>query len=142
MGYSVAPPFPLLYVSIDDDHEDEDDENDLEEITMQEDEDDGDNGEKMQEDKDDGEGEGEDNISLALTILGKGAHSVFVDFAILNLTAVAQAQKRHCYGGWKITAVSVGLLVEVKHFPSRSLEGPDLEAQILRWVTEVQNNLI
>lgn len=68
-----------------------------------------------------------DGVSFAPTVPGKGAHGVFVDFAILNLTAVAQTQQSHRYGGWKITAVSVGLLVEVKRFPSRSLEGPDLE---------------
>ncbi|KAG2362607.1 hypothetical protein BDR07DRAFT_1011984 [Suillus spraguei] len=111
----VAPQFSLWYAPIDDDVEDVDEGED--------------------------EGEGEDDISLASTIPGKGARGAIVDFAILNLTAIAEPPQGHHYRGWRITAATVGLLVEVKRFPHRRLKGPDLKAQILLRVDKARDDL-
>jgi hypothetical protein len=50
--------------------------------------------------------------------------------------------QRGRYGGWRITAASVGLLVEVKRFPSRSLTGREQESQIRGPLTEAKDDLI
>ncbi|KAG2129539.1 hypothetical protein BD769DRAFT_1454968 [Suillus cothurnatus] len=85
---------------------------------------------------------GAGDISFASTVPEKDARGVLVDFAILNLTAETQPLQRERYGGWRITAASVGLLVEVKRFPSRSLTGPEQESQILESLAEAKSDLI
>ncbi|KAG2039224.1 hypothetical protein BDR03DRAFT_952258 [Suillus americanus] len=82
------------------------------------------------------------DISFASTVPEKNARGVLVDFAILNLTAVAQPLQRDRYGGWRITAASVGLLVEVKRFPSRSLTHKEQESKMLGPLAEAKNDLI
>ncbi|KAG1768022.1 hypothetical protein EV702DRAFT_1282455 [Suillus placidus] len=89
----VAAQFPVWVV-----HEDND---------AQEAQDDGDNPEEVEE---------EEVAKVVVVKDQREQHAVgiVVDFAILSLTAVPEAREKLRYGGWRITTVNVGLLVEVK----------------------------
>jgi hypothetical protein len=93
--------------------------------------------------EDDDQGNGASDISFASTIAEKHPEGVIVDFAILKLTAVTQPQpeSKSRYGGWRITATSVGLLVEVEWFASRSRTGQTLKAAILENIMEARAEL-
>ncbi|KAG2126789.1 uncharacterized protein EDB93DRAFT_1109574 [Suillus bovinus] len=72
-------------------------------------------------DNEEGEGDHEPDseagdMSFASTVPEKSAESVLVDFAIVRLTAVPQPEEKSRCGGWRITAASACLLVEVKRF--------------------------
>ncbi|KAG2084120.1 uncharacterized protein F5147DRAFT_659947 [Suillus discolor] len=82
------------------------------------------------------------NMSFASTVLEKDAESVLVDFGIVHLIAVPQAQEKPRYGGWRITAASACLLVEVKRFVSRSLKDKELDAEIRTHIQEARMDLI
>lgn len=82
------------------------------------------------------------NMSFASTVPEKDAGSVLVDFGIVHLTAVPQAQEKLRYGGWRITAASACLLVEVKRFVSRSLKDKELDAEIRAHIQEARIDLI
>ncbi|KAG1872383.1 hypothetical protein DFJ58DRAFT_761246 [Suillus subalutaceus] len=82
------------------------------------------------------------NISFASTVPEKNAESVLVDFAIVGLTAVPQPEQKSRYGGWRITAASPCLLVEVKRFVSRSLRDDELDAEIRAHVQEARIDLV
>jgi hypothetical protein len=140
----VASQFPLWFVPANDDHEDENDGDDPEEIVIPVEEQEAQRSRTIKdEDDEDGDLEiGVGDISFASTVPEKDARGVLVDFAILNLNAVAQPMQRGRYGGWRITAASVGLLVEVKRFPSRSLTGREQESQIRGPLTEAKDDLI
>jgi hypothetical protein len=143
----VAQQFPVWIVPADDNHEDENGGDDPEEIVVPVEEQEARRGSRMIKDKnkdgDNGDLEiGVGDISFASTVPEKDARGVLVDFAILNLTAVTQPLQKERYGGWRITAASVGLLVEVKRFPSRSLTGREQESQILESLAEAKNELI
>lgn len=133
----VAPQFPVWFVPMIDDNEDENDGDDPEEIVQPPEGPD-------QDEDDEAVGVGAGNISFASTIPEKKAEQVVVDFVILNLMAVAQPQPelKTRYGGWRITAASVGLLVEVKRFVSRSLTGQNQTAEILLRILEACSDLI
>ncbi|KAG2123920.1 hypothetical protein BD769DRAFT_1776654 [Suillus cothurnatus] len=81
------------------------------------------------------------DISFASTVPEKNAESVLVDFTIVRLTAVPQPEKSR-YGGWRITARSPCLLVEVKRFVSRSLKGDELDAEIRSHINEARGDLV
>ncbi|KAG2110417.1 hypothetical protein DEU56DRAFT_938392 [Suillus clintonianus] len=121
----VTPQFPVWFVPPDD-HEDEK------------------GGAPGRQADDDDEEAWAGDTSFASTIPAKRAKSVVVDFVILNLGAVAQPEyKRNFrYKGWRITAASIGLLVEVKRFVCRSLKGQEQKAEILRRVTEAKGDLL
>ncbi|KAG1850847.1 hypothetical protein DFJ58DRAFT_729139 [Suillus subalutaceus] len=77
----------------------------------------------------------------------KNAEGVIVNFATINLTAVAQpwqptGVEGHCYGGWRITGAGVGLLVEVKRFAIRSLMGKELDSQIVLRIIEARDDQV
>jgi len=111
----VAQQFPVWIVPADDNHEDENGGDDPEEIVVPVEEQEARRGSRMIKDKNkDG-----DNGDLEIGPLQKER-----------------------YGGWRITAASVGLLVEVKRFPSRSLTGREQESQILESLAEAKNELI
>ncbi|KAG1885033.1 hypothetical protein F4604DRAFT_1729131 [Suillus subluteus] len=142
----VAPQFPVWFVPVDD-PEGENDGDDPEEILVHPFErEDSDSESAASENQDDHEqfGIGAGDISFTSTVPEKDAASVIVDFVILHVTAVAQPQPvlKARYGGWRITAASVGLLVEVKRFCSRSLAGDELEAEILSRVVEASADLV
>ncbi|KAF9229878.1 hypothetical protein BU15DRAFT_84397 [Melanogaster broomeanus] len=54
-------------------------------------------------------------------------------------TPYPQAIQR--YGGWRITEMSVPLLVEEKRFTDRSLDGDDLMKGIMHYITEAMDQL-
>ncbi|KAG1720481.1 hypothetical protein EDB19DRAFT_1964635 [Suillus lakei] len=92
---------------------------------------------------DDNEDEGgAGDISFASTVAEKHADSVVVDFVILNLTAQPQSGWKSRYGGWRIAAASVDLLVEVKRFASRSATGKAQEALIFEKIVEARGDLL
>jgi len=82
------------------------------------------------------------DISFASTVPEKNAESVLVDFTIVRLTAVPQPEEKSRYGGWRITAASPCLLVEVKRFVSRSLKGDELDAEIRSHINEARGDLV
>lgn len=140
----VYPQFPVWVVheDVDEDQDDGDDPEEVEEVVM----DDQPEGEQddtsLNDDDDDVEGVGTGNISFSSTIAVKDARGVVVDFAILSLTVVPEAEQKDRYGGWRITTASVGLLVEVKRFASRSLKGEELDLMILAQVEEAREDLV
>ncbi|KAG2363224.1 hypothetical protein BDR07DRAFT_1483940 [Suillus spraguei] len=140
----VAPQFPVWVVPGAADEEDENDGDNPEEIVQMKEQPE----EAAQEgssDQTDDEKEGENevgNISFASTVPQKDAKGVLVDFAILNLMAVAQPLHTERYGGWRITAASVGLLIEVKRFPSRSLEAEDQKSEIIERINEAREDVV
>jgi hypothetical protein len=85
---------------------------------------------------------GAGDISFASTVPEKDANSVLVDFAVVSLTAVPRSEEKFRYGGWRITAANTCLLVEVKRFASRSLEGNELDADIKLHVEEARNDVV
>ncbi|KAG1820676.1 hypothetical protein EV424DRAFT_1347059 [Suillus variegatus] len=121
----LTPQFPVWFVPDDDDgdgddDEDENDGDDPEEIILQPPEEQPtkeapENQDNPNEDDDEATGAAAGDISFASTVPQKDAEEVIVDFVILHLKAVAQPQPelKTRYGGWRITAASVGLLVEV-----------------------------
>jgi len=141
----VAPQYPIWFVPQDDEvgNEDERDKDDDKEY-----EDDGSGGDPEEvpivsegellpgegtavlEDDNDGEDMGE--VSFALTVPEKDARGVIVDFAVINLGGVPLKQPggKMRYGGWRITAANIGLLVEIKSFVSRRLTSAELEKEI------------
>ncbi|KAG1720479.1 hypothetical protein EDB19DRAFT_1964633 [Suillus lakei] len=140
----VAPQFPVWFVPIHDEHEDEDDGNDPKEIIqLPEEQPKGPEQNAPGNQADDKEvGCGVGDVSFASTVPEKDADQVVVDFVILHLMAVAQPQRRVHYGGWRITAVNIGLLVEVKWFVSRSLEGKEQEDEIIEHIAHARDDLI
>ncbi|KAG1855808.1 hypothetical protein C8R48DRAFT_719373 [Suillus tomentosus] len=148
----LAPQFPVWFVPDDDDgdgddDEDENDGDDPEEIISQPPEEQPtkeapENQDNPNEDDDEAAAAGD--ISFASTVPQKDAEEVIVDFVILHLKAVAQPQPelKTRYGGWRITAASVGLLVEVKRFPSRSLAGENQTTEIVSRIMEACSDLV
>ncbi|KAG1786594.1 uncharacterized protein HD556DRAFT_1506730 [Suillus plorans] len=142
--------FPVWFVPDDDeDDEDENDGDDPEEIIQPPEEqptkEAPENQDNHNEDEDDEAAEAAaGDISFASTVPQKNAEGVNVDFVILHLKAVAQPQPEleTRYGGWRITAASVGLLVEVKRFVSRSLAGENQTTEILSRILEACSDLI
>jgi hypothetical protein len=66
-------------------------------------------------------------VSLTLTISEKNANGVLVDFVIINVSRQPhQGDKRH-FSGWRITGANIGLLIEVKKFMQRNLEGAEFD---------------
>ncbi|OAX32971.1 hypothetical protein K503DRAFT_776109, partial [Rhizopogon vinicolor AM-OR11-026] len=132
----IAPQYPIWFVPQDDEvgNEDERDKDDDKEY-----EDDGSGGdpeevpimsggeslpgESIAVIEDDNDGEDMAEVSFALTVPEKDARGVIVDFAVINLGGMR-------YGGWRITAANIGLLVEVKSFVSRRLASAELEKEI------------
>jgi hypothetical protein len=55
---------------------------------------------------------------------------------------LSHPQPKMRYGGWRITAASVGLLLEVKRFVSRSLAGAELDKAIAMRIPEARDDLI
>lgn len=137
----VAPQYAIWFMPVDVDPEDENDGDDPEEIQSPPQ----DEGRGVSEvpSEDDDQGNGASDISFASTIAEKHPEGVIVDFAILKLTAVTQPQpeSKSRYGGWRITATSVGLLVEVEWFASRSRTGQTLKAAILEKIMEARAEL-
>lgn len=144
----VAPQYPVWFVpqdndEVDDDDDDEDDDghsSDPEEILIN-------IGESHTERtllEDDDEGEEVADVSFASTMPEKGARGVIVDFAVINLSAVPlnHPKQKIRYGGWRITAANIGLLVEVKRFASRSLTGAELEEALEGRISEAHEDLI
>ncbi|KAG2037012.1 hypothetical protein BDR03DRAFT_958283 [Suillus americanus] len=82
------------------------------------------------------------DISFASTVPEKAAKSVLVDFAVVGLTAVPQSGEKLRYGGWRITAATSCLLVEVKRFASRSLKDDELDADIKGHIAEARLDLV
>ncbi|KAG1723818.1 hypothetical protein EDD22DRAFT_853904 [Suillus occidentalis] len=166
----VAPQFPVWYVPTKDDHEDDhEDEDDGDEDEDDGDEDDGDedDGDEDEDDGDEDEDDGDDpeeidllppgsspededeefgcragDVSFASTVPEKDAEQVLVDFSILHLQAAAQPQQMDRYGGWRITEVNIGLLVEVKRSASRSLKDQEQSKAISARVKEACNDLV
>ncbi|KAG1872405.1 hypothetical protein DFJ58DRAFT_910696 [Suillus subalutaceus] len=133
----VAPQFPVWFVPVDD-PEGENDGDDPEEILVQPfEKEDSDSESAASENQDDHEQFG----------IGAGRHLFHIDRpgeGCCQRHSVAQPQPvlKARYGGWRITAASVGLLVEVKRFCSRSLAGDELEAEILSRVVEASADLV
>lgn len=155
----VAPQFPIWIVKDDDQLEGADDGDNPEEVEERavQGEDvagnqvPGNNEEQEQEQgEEEGGGGGGDlepdsdigDISFALTVAEKDAGSVLVDFAIVHLTAVPQAEDESRYGGWRITAADACLLVEVKRFVSRSLKDGDFDKKIKEHIQEARIDLV
>jgi len=150
----LAPQFPVWFVPDDDDgdgddDEDENDGDDPEEIILQPPEEQPtkeapENQDNPNEDDDEAAGAAAGDISFASTVPQKNAEGVIVDFVILHLKAVAQPQPelKTRYGGWRITAASVGVLIEVKRFVSRSLAGENQTTEILSRIMEACSDLI
>lgn len=134
----VAPQFPVWFVPMHDDHEDEEDGDDPEEIVRLPEEHDAPGNESDDEDV----GCGAGDVSFASTVPEKDTRQVIVDFAILHLMAVAQPQQMFRYGGWRITEVNIGLLVELKRFTSRSLKGEEQEQGIIWQISEARSDLM
>ncbi|KAG1795594.1 hypothetical protein EV424DRAFT_1446701 [Suillus variegatus] len=146
----LAPQFPVWFVPDDDeDDEDENDGDDPEEIIQPPEEQptkeapENQNNQNEHEDDEAAEAAAGD-ISFASTVPQKNAEGVIVDFVILHLKAVAQPQPelKTRYGGWRITAASVGVLIEVKRFVSRSLAGENQTTEILSRIMEACSDLI
>ncbi|KAG1894056.1 uncharacterized protein F5891DRAFT_1063703 [Suillus fuscotomentosus] len=134
----VFPQFPLWFIPSDDDGEVEEAE-------------DGDNLEEMDAvephqapapispaDDDDFIDEG---VSLASTTAEPKARGVLVDFAIISVKAGKESQHKERYGGWRITGVDVGLLVEIKRSASRSLKGKAFERALSERLGEAIHDL-
>lgn len=153
----VVPQFPVWYVPTkDDDDDDDDDEDDGDEDDDEDDDDDdedegdGDDPEEIDllppgsspEDEDEEFGCGAGDVSFASTVPQKDAEQVLADFSILHLKAAAQPQQMDRYGGWAITEVNIGLLVEVKRSASRSLEGQEQSEAISEKIKEACDDLI
>ncbi|KAG2062842.1 hypothetical protein BDR04DRAFT_1164563 [Suillus decipiens] len=140
----VAPQFPIWIVPLDDTNtevESDEDGDDPEEVTLQTA-----TGttqtpaiELHSNDDNDSIHEG---ISMALTNPAPDAKGVVVDFAILRIGAQDESQHKRRYGGWRITEVDIGLLVEVKRYPSRGLAGGDLVEQLRARIDEAIEDLI
>ncbi|KAG2063484.1 hypothetical protein BDR04DRAFT_1163644 [Suillus decipiens] len=69
----------------------------------------------------------DEGVSFASTRAEPKAKGVLVDLAIISVKAEKESQKKERYGGWRITGVDVGLLVEIKRSVSRGLNGEAFE---------------
>ncbi|KAG2738102.1 hypothetical protein P692DRAFT_20956929 [Suillus brevipes Sb2] len=75
------------------------------------------------------------------TIPVKNAKGVVVDFVIINLGTEEAKQKTNRNGGMDVIVEDVILLVEVKRFASRSLNGLELNKQIREQLMEAKADL-
>ncbi|KAG2360048.1 hypothetical protein BDR07DRAFT_1611017 [Suillus spraguei] len=146
----VAPQFPVWIVDHNDQLEGADDGGDPEEVEELEKTTRGEQASAGDMQALDNDAEEEDHelevgdLSFASTAPEKDTKGVLVDFTVVHLTAVPQPQQEEesRYGGWRITAVNACLLVEVKRFASRSLEGNDLDEDIKLRIEEARNDVI
>ncbi|KAG1725190.1 hypothetical protein EDB19DRAFT_2043327 [Suillus lakei] len=147
----VAPQFPVWIVKHNDQLEGADDGDDPEEVEELERTAQGERGvaggiqvtgNEVEEEGDHEPEVGAGDISFASTIPENDTESVLVDFAVVSLTAVAQSEEKIRYGGWRITAATACLLVEVKRFASRSLKNDELDADIKLHIEEARSDLM
>lgn len=143
----VGPQYPVWFVPEDaeDDQGDECDDNnvadDPEEVKIRE----SNTEESPSHDIDDELGEsegGELEISFACTVPEKDARTALVDFAVIHVNGLPHPQQKSRYGGWRITAAEVSLLVEVKKFASRRLTGEEFNDELDERVSEAREELV
>ncbi|KAG1732984.1 hypothetical protein EDB19DRAFT_2041363 [Suillus lakei] len=149
----VAPQFPVWIVKHNDQLEGADDGDDPEEVeeperTAQEEQGVA-GGIQVPGNNVEGEGDHEPepdseagDISFASTVPENNTESVLVDFAVVSLTAMPQSEEKLRYGGWRITAATTCLLVEVKRSASRSLKNDELDAEIKMHIEEARSDLV
>ncbi|OJA17118.1 hypothetical protein AZE42_02598 [Rhizopogon vesiculosus] len=151
----VAPQYPIWFVPQDDEDGDEDERDKDDDMEYEDDGSGGDpeeihimSGESLSKESTvleaDNMGEDVAEVSFALTVPEKDARGVIVDFSVINLSGVPLKQPggKMRYGGWRITAANIGLLVEVKSFVSRSLTSAELEKAIRARITAACDDLI
>ncbi|OJA13685.1 hypothetical protein AZE42_05531 [Rhizopogon vesiculosus] len=154
----VAPQYPVWFVPQDDEeHEDgsndqqdnkDDDEDDEDNNNKDDDDDDDDDDDEgANDDEEDDEDEDDDvgelaEVSFALTVPEKDAKGVLVDFAIINVSGQPHEGEESRYGGWRITGANIGLLVEVKRFVRRNLEGEELDDALAARISEAHDDVV
>ncbi|KIJ67408.1 hypothetical protein HYDPIDRAFT_108162 [Hydnomerulius pinastri MD-312] len=82
----------------------------------------------------------ENEISFS-TVAGFGVSEVHVDYAVLHVKAIPSNEVPDRYYGWRITELSVPVIVEEKRFPSRSLTGERQRRLIYNKIFEAAHQL-